>query len=66
MEAVTQQNAALVEETTGATLSFEEQATRLAAAVSRFKLPGSAALLARLARDTFPRVEKAPPAIIGA
>jgi methyl-accepting chemotaxis protein len=38
MEAVTQQNAALVEQATAAILSFEEEADRLTAAVSHFKL----------------------------
>ena len=42
MEGVTQQNAALVEQATAAILSFEDQANRLAAAVSRFKLARSA------------------------
>jgi len=37
MEHVTQQNAALVEQVTAATLSFEEEAKRLTEAVSRFK-----------------------------
>lgn len=38
MEKMTQQNAALVEQVTAATLSFEEQAQRLHQGVSRFKL----------------------------
>jgi methyl-accepting chemotaxis protein len=42
MEGVTQQNAALVEQATAAILSFEEEANRLAAAVSKFKLAASA------------------------
>jgi methyl-accepting chemotaxis protein len=42
MEAVTQQNAALVEQATAAILSFEEEADRLAAAVSTFKLAAPA------------------------
>ena len=42
MEAVTQQNAALVEQATAAILSFEEEAGRLTASVSRFKLAASA------------------------
>jgi hypothetical protein len=37
METVTQQNAALVEEATAATASFEEEAGRLSEAVARFK-----------------------------
>src|SRR5262245_8621948 len=37
LESVTQQNAGLVEETTAATLAFEEEAGRLTAAVGRFK-----------------------------
>lgn len=37
LEGVTQNNAALVEEATAATLSFEEQTDRLSAAVARFK-----------------------------
>lgn len=37
LEGVTQQNASLVEETTAATLSFDEQTNRLTAAVARFK-----------------------------
>jgi methyl-accepting chemotaxis protein len=40
LENVTNQNAALVEETTATTLAFESEAQRLSAAVSRFKLPG--------------------------
>jgi methyl-accepting chemotaxis protein len=42
MEAVTQQNAALVEQATAAILSFEEEADRLSVAVRHFKLEGSA------------------------
>ena len=42
MESVTQQNAALVEQATAATLSFEEEARRLSGAVSRFKIAGGA------------------------
>jgi methyl-accepting chemotaxis protein len=42
LEHVTQQNAALVEQTTATTLAFEGEAQRLTAAVSRFKLPGRA------------------------
>jgi methyl-accepting chemotaxis protein len=42
MEAVTQQNAALVEQATAAILSFEEEADRLGEAVSKFKLAASA------------------------
>jgi methyl-accepting chemotaxis protein len=42
MEAVTQQNAALVEQATAAILSFEEEANRLGEAVSTFKLAASA------------------------
>ena len=42
MESVTQQNAALVEQATASTLAFEEQAASLVAAVSEFKLAGSA------------------------
>jgi methyl-accepting chemotaxis protein len=38
MDSVTQQNAALVEQATAATLSFEEQARRLTQAVAHFKL----------------------------
>jgi methyl-accepting chemotaxis protein len=38
MENVTQQNAALVEEVTAATLAFEEEAKRLAAEVGRFQI----------------------------
>jgi methyl-accepting chemotaxis protein len=38
MERVTQQNAALVEETTGASVALEEEAARLADSVRRFKL----------------------------
>jgi len=41
MEQVTQQNAALVEQVTAATLSFEEEAKRLAAAVGRFRIAGA-------------------------
>jgi methyl-accepting chemotaxis protein len=41
MENVTQQNAALVEEVTAATLAFEEEAKRLSGAVSRFKIAGA-------------------------
>jgi methyl-accepting chemotaxis protein len=37
LEGVTQKNAALVQETTGATLAFEEEARRLTAAAGRFK-----------------------------
>jgi methyl-accepting chemotaxis protein len=37
---VTQQNAALVEEVTAATLAFEEESKRLSGAVSRFKIAG--------------------------
>jgi methyl-accepting chemotaxis protein len=40
LENVTQQNAALVEQTTATTLAFEGEAQRLTAAVSQFKLPG--------------------------
>ena len=43
LESVTQQNAGLVEETTAATLAFEEEAGRLTAAVGRFKFSGSRA-----------------------
>jgi methyl-accepting chemotaxis protein len=42
MEAVTQQNAALVEQATAAILSFEEEAGRLTMAVGHFKLAGKA------------------------
>jgi len=42
MEAVTQQNAALVEQATAAILSFEEEAGRLSTAVGHFKLAGKA------------------------
>jgi len=42
MEQVTQQNAALVEQVTAATLSFEEEAKRLTASVGRFRVAGSA------------------------
>jgi methyl-accepting chemotaxis protein len=42
MEAVTQQNAALVEQATAAILSFEEEANRLGSAVGHFKLAGKA------------------------
>ena len=42
MENVTQQNAALVEEVTAATLAFEEESKRLSGAVSRFKIAGDA------------------------
>lgn len=42
LEGVTQQNASLVEETTAATLSFEEQTNRLTAAVARFKFASRA------------------------
>ncbi|HSF03330.1 MAG TPA: methyl-accepting chemotaxis protein, partial [Solirubrobacterales bacterium] len=42
LENVTQQNAALVQQTTATTLAFEGEAQRLTAAVSRFKLPGQA------------------------
>jgi methyl-accepting chemotaxis protein len=38
MEQVTQQNAALVEQVTAATLSFEEESKRLAEAVARFSI----------------------------
>jgi methyl-accepting chemotaxis protein len=44
MEDVTQQNASLVEEAAAATASLQEQATHLAAAVSRFKVGGAPAL----------------------
>jgi methyl-accepting chemotaxis protein len=43
MDSVTQQNAALVEQATAATLSFEEQAQQLAGAVARFGLAGGRA-----------------------
>jgi methyl-accepting chemotaxis protein len=39
---VTQQNAALVEQVTAATLSFEEEAKRLTASVGRFKFASRA------------------------
>jgi methyl-accepting chemotaxis protein len=39
LEQVTQQNAALVKQTTATTVAFEGEAQRLAAAVSRFKAP---------------------------
>jgi len=39
LDAVTQQNAALVEETAAAATSLQEQARALAAEVSQFKLP---------------------------
>jgi methyl-accepting chemotaxis protein len=42
MESVTQQNAALVEQATAATLAFEEEAKRLNESVSRFKLAETA------------------------
>jgi methyl-accepting chemotaxis protein len=42
LEHVTQQNAALVQQTTATTLAFEGEAQRLTAAVSRFKLAGRA------------------------
>src|SRR5258706_6918499 len=45
MEAVTQQNAALVEQATAAILSFEEEADRLGEAVSTFKLAAPANVL---------------------
>jgi len=44
MEDVTTQNAALVEEAAAAAASLQEQAGHLAAAVSRFKVSGAAAL----------------------
>jgi methyl-accepting chemotaxis protein len=50
MEQVTQQNAALVEQVTAATLSFEEEAKRLTASLSRFRNAGSAQPVAAPAR----------------
>jgi methyl-accepting chemotaxis protein len=42
LESVTQQNASLVEETTAATLAFEEETNRLAATVKQFNFAGRA------------------------
>jgi methyl-accepting chemotaxis protein len=60
MENVTQQNAALVEEVTAATLAFEEESKRLSGAVSRFKIAGAAQPIAAPAAPA-PRAQPAQP-----
>jgi methyl-accepting chemotaxis protein len=63
MEQVTQQNAALVEQVTAATLSFEEEAKRLAAAVNRFKIAGTEDATSLIAPVPRAGVEAAPSSV---
>jgi methyl-accepting chemotaxis protein len=69
MDTVTQQNAALVEQAAAASQSMQDQAARLSAAVSVFKLEHAAASVARApapqaaaARTALPAVRPAPAA----
>jgi hypothetical protein len=61
-ESVTQQNSALVEQATAATLSFEEEATRLTEAVDRFKFARQVRVQAPQA-DRLPRPSGRPAAV---
>lgn len=61
-EIVTQQNSALVEQPTAATLSFEEEATRLTEAVDRFKFAPQVRVQAPQA-DRLPRPSGRPAAV---
>jgi len=54
MERVTQQNAALVEETTAAAVALEEEAVRLSDSVRRFKLAAHHAIAAPSVKRTAP------------
>jgi methyl-accepting chemotaxis protein len=60
LEGMTQQNAALVEQATATALSFEDEANRLAALVSRFHIAGDApAARAPVAIDWVPARSRA-------
>ncbi|RGE46690.1 HAMP domain-containing protein [Comamonas testosteroni] len=64
LDQMTQQNAALVEESSAAALSMQEQASRLAEVVAMFKLDsGSGAFAARPAMQAAPRTAPAMAAV---
>ena len=57
MDSMTQQNAAMVEESSGASREMHTQSVRLSALIGRFQIGGPAA---PAARDQRPRPSKAP------
>jgi len=61
LESVTQQNAALVEEASAASLTFQEQADRLRELVARFKVAGEAPAAAPAPRAALARKAPAAP-----
>ncbi|BAL97274.1 methyl-accepting chemotaxis protein [Rubrivivax gelatinosus] len=66
LDQMTQQNAALVEESTAAAESLREQADRLAALVATFRVPGSAGFSAPAATPTKPAPVRAQAAPVAA
>ena len=60
MDHVTQQNAAMVEETTAASQSLSNEAHSLLALVSKFRTGGAEARPTAAAEQTAPRISKAP------
>lgn len=67
MDSVTQQNAALVEESSATSSSLEQQAFQLTEIVSVFKLPGDAERQSTVARTAAPKAGKTAqrPALAG-
>ncbi len=63
LDQMTQQNAALVEQSAAAAQSMREQAEQLAQAVSVFKVNGMAAMAPRPVMDVTPRAEPAKPLV---